>query len=639
MPLPKDKPFRRREKRTPPFRRKRPLSSGRHRSRSYSPRHRSLQRKRSRSPRSHKYGRSRSPQTRTKSPRKHSWSPRRSSSVGPRRTSTTGPRLLRTGSPPRRHSRSPLRKQSPVSGHVDMIYKEGSLGQSLPDRTIRDAPGYLKSPGRERLSPFSSHDRRNSECDDGLGRSGYSKKRDSLSPGHRSGSPGFLKKNLLYSESRYAEQVTSKSLFPVLQHKEIPSVKIVDSRKIRISLDLRFRTAEQEKRGLFEIEENITVGIHRGPQHLALETSPLEVIRDFDPENFIMLRRADEGKKPIFDRDEIKIFQHDDNLEEEAYTEKRTITVTPTEKHRRGEYQITVPSSEDNGRDREDRRKVLSCHDHSTRNDRLRHFPDRYEEPRFERKVMSPDREPQVRLDPRPDPRYEPLFRERQKEEQKEQKRLEKLKQNPHDLRHNLMRRKVETSAMIDARKRIEARRRTEKELVLSEDRGQSSDRKRWDRSRDKEHQLERKKSIDNKEGKSRHHEDTNLPDFKKRSDKYCYEEWKDKPEMIPKGPSYYEHDNRDDYFSRGRGLGFRRPFRGGFRGRIRGQGFYPRGSSFRSRGFSSSSSYSRERERPLKPTQGTREASSEEWKHDLFDQTEKAEPEKDKDKEPSSTT
>lgn len=63
------------------------------------------------------------------------------------------------------------------------------------------------------------------------------------------------------------------------------------------------------------------------------------------------------------------------------------------------------------------------------------------------------------------------------------------------------------------------------------------------------------------------------LPDFSKRPDKYQYEEWREHPEMVPRGSNYYEHDTRpevDVMPNRGRGIGrfrsrggiLRRPFR-----------------------------------------------------------------------------
>lgn len=107
------------------------------------------------------------------------------------------------------------------------------------------------------------------------------------------------------------------------------------------------------------------------------------------------------------------------------------------------------------------------------------------------------------------------------------------------------------------------------------------------------------------------------LPDFSRRPDKYSYDSWMDKPEMIPKGRSYFEHDNRNEDapwgVNRGRGRGsFVRGGRGGGGGRGFGGRTMPR---FQNVGFRKRS----------------RSAESLEWKHDKFETLE--------DEKPSSTT
>ncbi|GAB6021602.1 hypothetical protein CHUAL_004188 [Chamberlinius hualienensis] len=101
---------------------------------------------------------------------------------------------------------------------------------------------------------------------------------------------------------------------------------------------------------------------------------------------------------------------------------------------------------------------------------------------------------------------------------------------------------------------------------------------------------------LSNAEQDKNFEDDRDLPNFSNRPDKYRYQEWLEKPDVVPKGPSYFEHDNRGerrDRDARGRGRGGRgevrsrgRGFRGGgtFRS-IRG------GGTFRSnRGIGSSS-------------------------------------------------
>lgn len=104
------------------------------------------------------------------------------------------------------------------------------------------------------------------------------------------------------------------------------------------------------------------------------------------------------------------------------------------------------------------------------------------------------------------------------------------------------------------------------------------------------------------------------LPDFSRRPDKYTYDAWKDKPEMIPRGRSYFEHDNRDedDQWQFNRNFG-----RGGF---VRGG----RGHGFRGRGLQNFQNSRFEKRSGL--------AEPVQWKHDKFETLLE-------DEKPSSTT
>lgn len=341
-------------------------------------------------------------------------------------------------------------------------------------------------------------------------------------------------------------------------------------------LSQRFENIDAEYVGPVRVDENISIGIHRtGPNLRNTPNKP--VVRDFDPYKFVMLRRRDEGKKPIFDREEIKIFGLDNILDEQIYDEKRTISVVPTDDHRR-----------------------------SSRSD-SRRSPDRQDT----RTVKSSDRprEPTIRLNPKPDPRYEKLFQETEAYESKSI--------NPNDLRHNLMKRKYDDDEdSYDARHRLEDRRKGGRDY---------SDR-------------DRKKSL----GKYK-------------------EAWKENPEMIPKHPMYFEHDNREkDANARGR-FGYNRFFRGGNRRPYRG-GYQPRGfrgrfrGGFRGRstgGYRPTSNYYTSRkdgDEDYDKRYGfhyksdKRPRDSGEWKHDLYDTIESEDGEKTEDKshddnKPSSTT
>lgn len=67
--------------------------------------------------------------------------------------------------------------------------------------------------------------------------------------------------------------------------------------------------------GLVRVDENIFIGIYRIGFNFR-NISNKFVVRDFDLYKFVMLRRRDEGKKVIFDREEIKIFGLDNILDE-----------------------------------------------------------------------------------------------------------------------------------------------------------------------------------------------------------------------------------------------------------------------------------------------------------------------------------
>ena len=132
---------------------------------------------------------------------------------------------------------------------------------------------------------------------------------------------------------------------------EISSVFIINKNRLE-KLDKRFQTLEQLSRGAFDFEENITIGIHRGPQHVSLD-EVIPVNYSFNTKSFLMLYPKKETHKAIFDRDEILQFHHDDILDEEAYVEKRTITVQPTEKPKPRwsdsvDYKITIGKSSRN---------------------------------------------------------------------------------------------------------------------------------------------------------------------------------------------------------------------------------------------------------------------------------------------------
>ena len=229
--------------------------------------------------------------------------------------------------------------------------------RSRDEREFRDEPrrsDSRKVEGRRYLSPGRSQERR-----EGSRERRYSPRGRSPSPRHKESSS--------YGGKMYSDKPSGSRapLFPVEKRKknEISSVTIVNKSRLE-KLDTRFQTLEQISRGGFDFEENITIGIHRGPSHVTLDED-VPVNYHFNPKNFLMLFSKKETYKAIFDRDEILQFHHDDILDEEAYVEKRTITVQPTEKAKAKysdslDYKITVGgrSSRDEDYGGSDRRMV-----------------------------------------------------------------------------------------------------------------------------------------------------------------------------------------------------------------------------------------------------------------------------------------
>ncbi|XP_041360869.1 uncharacterized protein LOC121377073 [Gigantopelta aegis] len=415
------------------------------------------------------------------------------------------------------------------------------------------------------------------------------------------------------------------------------------------------------------LDENITIGIQRNRN--CIPSSTVNITKIFDAALFIMLHGREEGKKPIFDREEIKIFRHDERLleedEEEEEFERRIIRVEPVPKR----------SSSDHSRGY-DRSAFERIHDdqtfstrrspHVIRKDIGRSaWPDKHLQITRQRSNSPHGRHQgptvHIRLDTEPDKKFE-SGSGRGRHSYKIQEKIERIQNNPHDLRHNLIRGQFDPR--MDARAKIEARRRED-----SGERDGSRDRKNWDDrgrgERDRLAERERHPSDQKSSSRSRNDSGRELPNFSRRTDKYAYEEWREKPELVPRGPSYFEHDNREDFLSRpprgrggylrGRGRGRGRDS-GLERSRDGGRGHYS--SSYESRDFdresyrgssrgSFSTSYrSRGRgwmSRPFRGTRGSyrgRDYDSRQsddrglWKHDMFDKMEKNEDEK-----PSSTT
>ncbi|XP_023715942.1 thyroid hormone receptor-associated protein 3 isoform X3 [Cryptotermes secundus] len=98
------------------------------------------------------------------------------------------------------------------------------------------------------------------------------------------------------------------------------------------------------------------------------------------------------------------------------------------------------------------------------------------------------------------------------------------------------------------------------------------------------------------------------------RSDRFHYKSWDSNPEHVPKGRAYFEHDNREDEFMRGRGRGMLGQRGSGMHGRgmMRGRSFRGGGPTHIFMGRSG--------RRGGYPPRYTTRPSSPHWEHDLFD-------------------
>ncbi|KAI8782547.1 serine/arginine repetitive matrix protein 1 [Biomphalaria glabrata] len=165
----------------------------------------------------------------------------------------------------------------------------------------------------------------------------------------------------------------------------------------RITLHKRFTLEDQEP---FELEENVTIAILRNPN--AEPSEDVTVKKVFDASLFKMVHKKNEGKKPIFDREEIKVWRHDENLTDDPDFERRLVRVKSTSSGAKAASDSLSRMSPDVIR------KAFGLHIGVSSGSKSPHR----------------NREPQIRLDPKPDPRYESKFKEQlEREEMRNRKR------------------------------------------------------------------------------------------------------------------------------------------------------------------------------------------------------------------------
>ncbi|KAK7091773.1 serine/arginine-rich splicing factor 4-like isoform X2 [Littorina saxatilis] len=319
----------------------------------------------------------------------------------------------------------------------------------------------------------------------------------------------------------------------------------------------------------FELDEDISIAIQRNPYAEPSEDSTVTVV--FNEELFTMIYPERRKHKPIFDREEIKVFGHDKNLSDDPDFERRVIRLKPGKSSQPAEPQSS-------GYQYRSSFKI-------TRTVKRGRSTSRSNSPA--RQTSQSDTKFRVRVTN--DPRFESRFAELQGKDEAGPPRRSNL--DPTDLRHELS---SNRKTSVDARIRID------RDRDRREDRPRSSDARdsRPDRSKDREE----------------------LPDFSRRKDKNMETPWLYDPESIPKDPKYFMHDDREhERRERGRGGRFfrgrfnmRRPFRpyrsrGYVRGGYRGRGNYFLGGNTRS--FSPPRRFRKDYEK----------SPEREWKHDKF--------------------
>lgn len=369
----------------------------------------------------------------------------------------------------------------------------------------------------------------------------------------------------------------SESLSPEVHRSDRKSAAVSKGKELipRNRLHKIFSLISQDSP--FELDEDISIAIQRNPYAEPSEDSTVTLV--FDEELFSMIYPY-EGRKhrPIFDREEIKMFGHDKNLADDPDFERRVIRVKPGKSSQQSD---PGPSS--------------SSYQYKSSLEITRTVKRNRSGSRSRSRSGTPSRQrnPQFRLRVSTDPRFEARYTELQRREEMGSSQHSDL--DPNDLRHE-----------------------------LSSSRKSSSSRGLMDREKDR--RGSRHMSPEERGDKAERKKDSEeLPDYSRRKDKYQYTPWLDQPELIPKDPKYFLHDDRESQDPRNRGRGgfmrgrfnYRRPFRpyrsrGNFRGPYRGRGGYnndPRPRSPR-------------RTYPARRNDDNRSVERE-WKHDKFSELE----------------
>lgn len=289
--------------------------------------------------------------------------------------------------------------------------------------------------------------------------------------------------------------------------------------------------------------EKITIDIRRNVK----DPSPTRRAI-IDPSDIKVVRRNNEGSRAIFDREEIRNPTVD--LREDAMMERRVVTVKPSDREMGGALR-----ADKGARD-------MYSDPQMTLSQRWQSYDDRKSTQRVVSHDVGYQKEFRERsIDKTSRPRLNSMSRESRYKD--ESPGRGQFLDNPDDLRHNLGGRK-DTYGDYKRKNYDDNRSLGDSRIANRETRGSSG--------------YNSSSSYRQVGGEG------DLPDFSQRPDRFKYTEWLDKPEVIPKGSSYFEHDDRSKPFLRSRGRS--RPFRGPHSGNSTSTNFSRNGGNFR--GFAS---------------------------------------------------
>ncbi|XP_055945541.1 serine/arginine repetitive matrix protein 2-like isoform X2 [Argiope bruennichi] len=383
----------------------------------------------------------------------------------------------------------------------------------------------------------------------------------------------------------------------------------------------RHRTEPKIKYSREDLEK-ITIDIHRN-----LKAQSPTLRRIVDPSDVKLVRRANEGHRPMFDREEIKQAARD--MREDAYYEKKATSGG-------GIYNSTHSTNLRDVENYEITRHRFETHHQAFQATSGRSLSDRWQNPESRKESTALDQD---------DREYERLHTKRSFGDTRSSKsgdmdfrserypagETSRSRSDYPDSHHRTHSPDIEPRSLIahrkegphsDARKKLSMRRDSDRELPPI---GHSDGRSRY-------MPLSEKRYSDSLSRVEKHHVDhrtssmelphkwttkrrspmkeEKMSEFSRRPDKYAYKSWPEDFPGPPRNSSYYEgsHEGIESY----RGRGSSRPFRGTRGLRSRGRGSFPSRSFYRG-GYRNSNTF--------RGRGGSRRGrfSPGLWEHDLY--------------------